>query len=401
MLRKFLFIFQFWAILILTRLYTLFATARDYSNCTDSILILENFPVENAGYQYRANKWKQYFESESLKVEIQTIVESKTVFENYIKNNYQGFLLLSMRKRLRQVLKSKQYNAVVVRRELLLYNDYGKLFMEKLLLKIHPNAILDFDDDIAAAKNQPKEVDSFFGKIMAEDGNKFNNTLRTYKFFIVASNYLKSKVLNENKEISEDNILIIPTCVDYGNQFTKKYSAGQEFFVLGWIGGTHNYYLIDKILPILSELFMEKPNFKLLIIGGEKYERDVPFEVGFIEWNINTEIESLKQIDIGLMPLENTLVDMGKGGFKLIQYMGLGIVSVASAITINTEIVEDKVNSFLVNNDQEWYLTLNSILNNEWDLNEIGKKAKDKINKNYSFVANGEKYLKFIEKCVV
>ena len=37
------------------------------------------------------------------------------------------------------------------------------------------------------------------------------------------------------------------------------------------------------------------------------------------------------------MPLENTYIGKGKCGFKLIQYMGLGIVSVASAITSNKE----------------------------------------------------------------
>ena len=281
-----------------------------------------------------------------------TLFEDKNDFEQQFKNDdVTLFFIKSIRKRFKQCLYARKFHAVVVRRELLMFNDYGNLFMDKFLLKIHQNVILDFDDDIAAAKQQPREIKSFYGKILQENGNKFNDSLRLYKRFIVGSKYLKERVLQENKTISEHNILIIPTCVDYNQYQIKKYPQKIEQIVFGWIGGDHNYFLLDSLLPVLNKLAKDY-DFKLIVIGGKKYEPNVNFEIEFITWTLATEVENLYKIDIGLMPLNDDARSRGKGGFKLIQYMGLGIVSVASAITINREIISHNYDSFLYDNEQ-------------------------------------------------
>ena len=50
---------------------------------------------------------------------------------------------------------------------------------------------------------------------------KFYESLNYYDNFIVGSNYLRDLVLNSLKNI--DNIIVIPTCVDY-NKYPKKIS---------------------------------------------------------------------------------------------------------------------------------------------------------------------------------
>jgi glycosyltransferase involved in cell wall biosynthesis len=97
------------------------------------------------------------------------------------------------------------------------------------------------------------------------------------------------------------------------------------------------------------------------------------------------------------MPLINDMESKGKGGFKLIQYMGLGIVSIASPITINTEIVDHEKNSFLADKDDDWEFWITELLNGKIDMQKIGNAARLKINNNYTFNSNKENYLKFIE----
>jgi glycosyltransferase involved in cell wall biosynthesis len=275
----------------------------------------------------------------------------------------------------------------------LLYNDYGHLFLDRLLLKIHPNAILDFDDDISAAKNQPKKITSVYGKLLKEDGDKFNNSLKLYSNFIVASNYLKTRV--ESTHEKQPNINIIPTCVDYTNFPEKKYNTKKPF-VFGWIGGNHNYFLLDNLLPLFDEL-SRTYSFKLLVIGGDEYRKNVNFEIEFRKWSLETEINNLLDIDIGLMPLINDTESKGKGGFKLIQYMGLGIVSIASPITINKEIVDHQKNSFLAKDNEEWKYWLTQLLEGKVDLQKMGEEARIKINATYTFSANKNKYINFID----
>ena len=80
----------------------------------------------------------------------------------------------------------------------------------------------------------------------------------------------------------------------------------------------------------------------------------------------------------------------------MLQYMGLGIVSVASAITINKQIVDDGLNSLLVYDWDEWEYKLTLILKNQINLQQMGSMARLKISKFYTFDANREKYLSFI-----
>jgi glycosyltransferase involved in cell wall biosynthesis len=164
---------------------------------------------------------------------------------------------------------------------------------------------------------------------------------------------------------------------------------------LGWIGGTQNYFLLDKLMPVLNEL-AQVFCFKLLVIGGESYKRDTKFDIEFVPWALNSEIENLKKIDIGLMPLNNDTRSKGKCGFKLIQYMGLGITSIASSITVNREIVDDEIDSFLVSSEDSWYIILNKILNEQVNLQGMGNNARKKINKNYTFKSNVNSYIAFL-----
>jgi len=393
MLSKLHFFFFLYFYLILSRVILL--GKEKVSKQKNTILYFSAFFPENAGYHWRVKKWAEILEKEGYTVDIVCGV-NKEEFYGLLKENHTKFLRLYLKRRFWQVVNSRKYETVIVRRELLLFNDYGNLFLEKLLLKFHPNAILDFDDDIAAAKNQPKQITNTYACLLQEHGNKFNESLRLYKRFIVVSNYLKERVLIENKNIKEEDILIIPTCVDYNKYQPKQYPANPAKITFGWIGGTGNYPLLDILIPIFNHLSNDF-DFELNVIGGEPYVRNTNFQLNFIPWSLETEVEELLKTDIGLMPLDQSIRAKGKGGFKLIQYMGLGIVSVASAVTINKEIVDDKENSFLVHSDEEWEVILKEILANNVDLQKMGEKAYEKVKKEYTFSGNKGRYINFIK----
>lgn len=364
----------------------------------NSVLYLAAFFPENAGYHWRVHKWREELEKKGYKVGVLSAL-NETEFKTLLSQNQFKFLITFLRRRFWHIIHSRNYETVIVRREILLFNDYGNLFLEKLLLKFHPKAILDFDDDISAAKEQPKIITNWYGKLMNENGNKFNDTLRLYSYFMVASNYLKKKVLSENKNIDDNNISVIPTCVDYNIHNPKEYPNNQNNITFGWIGGDYNYHLLDPIWPLLNEL-SQQFTFSFIIIGGSPITVETKFPLHFIKWSIDTEVESLKKIDIGIMPLTNDLESKGKGGFKLLQYMGLGIVSIASPVTINTEIIEHSRNSFLANDINDWRRILIDILSNKVELSKIGKAARETVEKKFSFQGNKKNYCQFINHIV-
>lgn len=354
-----------------------------------TILYFENFPFENSGYQYRAFKWCEKLNNYGYKANIVTTNKRKSQYDFELMN-MNNYLVKCMWIRFTQICKSRKYEFVIVRRELLLYNDYGNLFMDKFLLHFHPNAILDIDDDIAAAKKEPRSLNGFMSRILQEHPAKFTETLNIYNSKIVVSSYLKKRIekITINKK---SKIHVIPTCVDYYKYNSKKYES-KATYTLGWIGGNQNYFLLDSLLPQLQKL-NKKYNFELLVIGGNNYVRNVSFPLRFLKWNLNTEVDNILKIDVGLMPLKDSDTCKGKGGFKLIQYMGLGIVSIASDVTINKEIVKHEKNSYLASGPKEWYNIIEKILLNKVDIAKMGKEAKKQISSKYTFDANIEKYL--------
>lgn len=364
----------------------------------NKIIYLAAFFPNNAGYVYRTKKWAEILRKYNYDVDIATTLSEKE-YKKYLSGeniNTVGFYIKSMTRRIKQVIKARKYEVVIVRRELLLFNDYGNLFLEKLLFKLNDNVILDFDDDIAFAKKEPKNISGFYSKILMEHSRKFTESLKFYKKYFVGSEYLKNYLL-EKVNVDNQQICVIPTCVDYIKYPQKKYSNfTTEKIKLGWIGSNGNLKYLKAILPELIKLNKNYP-IELLVISGEKFMEETNFNIKNITWSYSTQIENLMKIDIGLMPLNNTLEDKGKCGFKLIQYMGLGIVSIATDITINKSIISDKQNGYLVSYQfNNWCDVLEEAIKNYGKFGEIGKMARAKIADNYSFKANEEKYLKFI-----
>jgi glycosyltransferase involved in cell wall biosynthesis len=286
---------------------------------------------------------------------------------------------------------------VIVRRELLLYNDYGHLFLEKLLLQIHPDAILDFDDDISAAKNEPRQISSLFGRIMLEHGSKFNASLGMFSYFIAGSDYLRQKIILEHSGIPAANMVVVPTCVDYTRYSPVSYETQSDTIRLGWIGGIHNLPLLQKILPDIQAVTGNR-EIELIVISGKPLQTEPAYSFTIVNkpWDMKTQVEDLKSIDIGLMPLSASDEDKGKAGFKLIQYMGLGIVSIASAVTVNNEIIDHGENGFLVYDENKWADTIQEVIDKRDQWGRIGKKARGKVLEHYTFDANKEKYLNFL-----
>ena len=70
-------------------------------------------------------------------------------------------------------------------------------------------------------------------------------------------------------------------------------------------------------------------------------------------------------------------------------------MSIASNVGINKEIIDHKKMDFLVQKKKEWRLVFNEIINLKKSYGGIGNKARIKINNNYSYKSNSDKYLKF------
>ena len=149
-------------------------------------------------------------------------------------------------------------------------------------------------------------------------------------------------------------------------------------------------------MPVFKSI-SEKYNVPLVVISNENPDFDLA-NFTFIQWKKASEIEDLKQISIGVMPLEMDQWSEGKCGFKGLQYMALGIPTLVSPVGVNKEIVDHGINGFLAIDLVEWQLYLEQLILDPALREKIGRNGHQKVVDKFSVLAIKNKFLQLFIK---
>ncbi len=105
----------------------------------------------------------------------------------------------------------------------------------------------------------------------------------------------------------------------------------------------------------------------------------------------------MKMAHIGIMPLFLNEITKGKGGFKLIQYLSIGLPVIGSAVGINNDIITPE-NGMIIDNyhSSKWEEALEEIAFNSNNYKRLSKGAYNHWNKYYSYSSNQEIWNKII-----
>lgn len=279
------------------------------------------------------------------------------------------------------VFEAPYYHQIFIHRETA---PLGPPFFEWYLAKVLKKKIIyDFDDAIwipnTSAENR---LITFF-----KSNSKIRSICRWSSVISAGNDYL-CKFASEN---SLARIVKMPTVVNTDCRYLPSFGQSRGLVTIGWTGSHSTLKYLNMIIPVLRQL-KETIDFNFLVIADKKPLLQLD-DWQFIPWNAMTEIEDLQKIDIGLMPLEADEWAEGKCGFKLIQYLALGIPAVASPIGVNKQIIEEGVNGFLCKQDQQWHAAV-KLLIADYELREsFGKEGRKKIIREYSIAGNRSAFL--------
>lgn len=207
-----------------------------------------------------------------------------------------------------------------------------------------------------------------------------------------------SRVLRAlHRETAVQDILRCAAAVIAGNDFLAEYatrfnrkvtvvpsSIAAEIYrtsanssLVGWIGSRTTLPYLKPLKPIFETLGI-KPR---VIASGDPTQ--LGFEVEFRPWRLETEMEELSQIGIGIAPLPDTPWERGKCGVKILQYMASGIPVVASPVGANRSIVTHGVNGFLAGDTQEWTTALRSLIADPKLRQQLGAAGRQTVEKRF------------------
>ncbi|MFC1853844.1 glycosyltransferase family 4 protein [candidate division CSSED10-310 bacterium] len=222
--------------------------------------------------------------------------------------------------------------------------------------------------------------------------NRFKATLEAADIIITGNESLAADV-----ERYGHQAIILPTPVDTDRFIPRQTASQQQHIVIGWIGTTRNLYYLDLIAQPLQNLCHRFPHIAVrLVSDGTKTLPGVRVENK--AWTAQDEVSELQQFDIGVMPLTDDIYSRGKCGFKLLQYMSIGLPTVSSPVGVNRDIIDHSVDGFLANTALEWEDCLAHLIQKAELRRNMAREARKKVVAHYSVKALFPRFLDILQK---
>ncbi|RYF90387.1 MAG: glycosyltransferase [Chitinophagaceae bacterium] len=267
-----------------------------------------------------------------------------------------------------------EYDYIYIHREAA---SVGPPIFEWVIAKVWRKRIIyDFDDSIWVSASSASNPLASYVKC----NWKVKHICKWSHIITVGNDYLADYAGRYNNDVR-----VIPTVVDTENRhkFMKEIHEGVP--TIGWTGTFTNFDQFELIKEAMQNL-QERYDFKLQIIA-DKDPAFTDFKYEYKPWKEESEITDLLQFDIGIMPLRDSAIQLGKCAFKAIQYMSLGIPSVVSPVGANCKVVLDGVNGLWANNSSEWIANLENLLLNKELRAELGRASRLRVVNRYSVAA--------------
>jgi len=264
---------------------------------------------------------------------------------------------------------------------------FGLPILERLYVMLNPTVIYDIDDLVFLGNTS--KVNKFVSLLKRPE--KYTYLMQQAKHVIVCTPYLEKFALERNTYVTD-----ISSTINTYTYVPVNIYTNDKTLVIGW-SGSHStlkyFYLLKDVLLELRKQY----KFKILIFGVQACYID-GLDIEVVPFHETLEVPTLQRLDIGLypLPLDEQWV-YGKSGLKALQYMALGIPTVATSIGANLRIIENNVSGILVISKDEWLSVLAKLLNDPQLRKQIGLNAHKKVVEEYSIHANKDSYIKILK----
>jgi glycosyltransferase involved in cell wall biosynthesis len=279
-------------------------------------------------------------------------------------------------RRLRSLRIVDDYDAVLVYREAALV---GPELIERIVARRKP-IIYQLDDPLYVPYRSPFSgwfsYLKFFGKV--------GRICRLSRVVIVNSSHHADFAARFSADVRQ-----IPSVVD-GDLYRPKQQWNRNGRIcIGWSGSATTVGNLQVIAEPVRDI-ARRLDVRLHLVGVER----PPFpgvETVALPWRAETEVDDLRALDVGLLPLPVNEWNKRKFFLKLVQYMALGIPAVATPLGSNPEVLEHGRTGFLADTPAEWVESLERLATDAELRRRMGQRSADVAHRRYTVQANADR----------
>jgi glycosyltransferase involved in cell wall biosynthesis len=103
---------------------------------------------------------------------------------------------------------------------------------------------------------------------------------------------------------------------------------------------------------------------------------------------MENEVNLVQQMDVGLMPLEDSEWALGKCGFKMLSYMAVGLPVIVSPVGVNAEILARGELGIAARSNGDWYEALKRLYEAQETGAQMGSTGRRVVEEHYSVRTN-------------
>ena len=352
------------------------------------ILFLSPYPFgKGPSQRLKYEQYYDYFEKNGFELTTSSFMDDELWKIVYKHGNIIQKIIGTLRgylRRFNDLLHIRQFDIIYIH---LWVTPFGPPIFEWLIHLFAKKIVYDIDDMIYLNVTQKRFIDKIKGR------NKPLALMKYANAVIVCSPFLEKFVQQYNSNVTT----ILAT---YNTDTTTpKLQEAKEKTTIGWTGTHSTMKYLSIVEAALVELSKTR-TIEFLVICNAPYHHP-KIETRNIVWTATHEISDLKQIDIGLYPLEKEEWVLGKSGNKALAYMNVGIPCIATDFGTNSLVIQHKEDGFLVNNTkEEWLQWLLYLVDNTNERAGIGQNALKVVEKKFSVKANRNTYLQVLKSLI-
>jgi glycosyltransferase involved in cell wall biosynthesis len=345
----------------------------------------------NPSQRYRIEQWEPHLARMGAHVTYQPFDDeelNRVLYQRGWMARKACLILRGLARRAGGLRHVREFDVVYILREAALL---GPPVFERMIRLAGVPFIFDFDDAVFERYVSPSNGYLSYLKCPG----KTRTVCRLAAHVMAGNEYLAGYARAVNPCVT-----VVPTTVD-----TEKYTVAprprNDVPVIGWTG-SHSTVLHLLTLGGALRRLAERERFRLRVIGAPntRLEGLEGIAADVLPWRSETEVEDLRPIDIGVMPLPDDRWSRGKCGMKALQYMGLGVPTVCSPIGVNSTIVRDGENGLLATTEDEWVEKLAVLLRFPELRERLGRAGRATVEAGYSAAAQAPRVFGVIDSVV-
>lgn len=337
------------------------------------ILFVTPYPHRGADTRYRIEQFLPGLRQAGVEAELRPFM-SERLYQIYAAPG-RGLekakeLAAALARRLMDVVTANRYDAVFIHKEAF---AFGPPILEGLLRRRTGALIFDLDDAFWTHPPQLRQIGRWL-----RDPLKTVKVLRLSDHVVAGNAYIANRARAYNPGVT-----VIPTVIDMARYRPRPQPSTDGQVTLGWVGRWSSAFYLDRLIPVFRDLCARYPQVQIKLIGAGEL-RWPGVRLICQPWRLESEIEDLQSFDVGLMPLADDEYARYKCGFKMLQYMGVGIPTMVSPVGVNRDVIQDGVNGFLASDPDEWLNRLSRLIENPALRARLGSAGRETVERQYS-----------------